>query len=189
MEKINFSTRLTRIWWVPLITGLIAIALGIWSLFSPMQSLTAFAFAFAACLCFAGLMNCIYAGFNSKAHSGWGWSLALGLLELVAGVWMFCLPEAMLVQTFVYIIGIWILVAAINSICEASLFAGYSPFWMLLMVIMLIAAVVFAVILLSNPITTGVAVWIWLGISLILFGAYRLTFAFHIRRMISRNNH
>lgn len=184
MENTILKTKLTRIWWVPLFTGLLAVVLGVWSLFSPMQSLTAFAYAFACCLSLAGLFNCIYAGFNSRAHSGWGWSLALGLLEIVSGVWMFCLPEAVLVQTFVYIIGIWLLVAAINSICEACLFAGYNAFWMLLMIVMLVAAVIFAVIFLSNPVMTGVAVWVWLGLSLILFGIYRLTFAFHIRKMI-----
>lgn len=186
MEKFGFGAKLTRIWWVPLITGLIAIALGIWSLFSPMESLSAFAYAFAACLTLAGVLNCCYAGYNSKAHTGWGWSLALGLLELTAGIWMFCLPQMVLVQTFVYIIGIWLLVAAINSISEASFFAGYNPLWMFFMIIMLIAAVVFAIIFLTNPIATGVAVWIWLGISLILFGIYRITFAVHIRKMVNR---
>lgn len=176
-------TSLTRIWWIPLLAGLVCIGFGVWCILSPMTSLPVFSYIFAGCLCGAGLLNLIYACANAKVHTGWGWTLALGLLDLIAGIWLFILPEPVLVQTFIFIVGIWMLVVAINSISEAMFFSSYSPFAMVWMILLLIAACVFAVIFLSNPIAGGVAVWLWIGISLILFGVYRLTFAFSIRSL------
>jgi hypothetical protein len=174
---------LTRLWWVPLITGLVSMGFGIWCVFSPESSLPVLAYAFAGCLCAAALLNLIYSCVNARFNPGWGWGFALGVLEMVAGVWLFTLPEMLLVQTFIFVIGVWILVVAINSICEACIFASYSPLWMVWMILLLIATVVFSIIFLSNPVAGGVAVWLWIGLSLILFGLYRIVFAFRIRHL------
>ena len=61
--------------------------------------------------------------------------------------------------------------------------AAFSPGWAVFMILMLIAAVVFAVIFLTNPIAGGVAVWLWLGISLCAFGVYRIILAIALRRV------
>lgn len=175
-----------RLWWIPFLTGLLGIGLGVWCLLSPTTSLPFLSYAFAACLCLAGVMNMVYACVNTKSHPGWGWSLALGLLEAGCGAWMFCLPEAQVVQTFIFVVGIWILVVAINAVAESVMYASYSPFLMVWMVLLSIAAGVFAVIFLSNPVSGGVAVWLWIGLSLIFYGCYRLVFAFQVKR-ISRN--
>lgn len=178
----------TKVWWIPLLTGLVSIGLGIWCFLSPAESISFLALLFAACFTAAGILNVCYSFANIRAHSGWGWSLALGLLEIIAGIWLFALPEALLVTTFMWIVGIWIIVSAINSICESTFFAGYSPWAMIWMILLLIATLVFAFIFLSNPIAGGVAVWLWIGLSLIFFGIYRITFAFGIRALTHRLN-
>ncbi|MDE6011112.1 MAG: DUF308 domain-containing protein [Muribaculaceae bacterium] len=171
---------LHRIWWVPLITGLIAIALGVWCFCSPESSLATFAYVFSACLIVAGCLNISYAVANTRLHTNWGWSLVLGLLEMVCGIWLFSMPEATLAAAFAYAAGIWLLVVSINAIGEATHFSRYSSAWTILMILLLVATIFFACWFIFNPLFGGVVGWMWIGISLLFFGGWRIGLAFRI---------
>ena len=182
-NSVTFRSGLTKYWWIPLLTGLISIGFGIWCFCAPAESLTVMAYVFAGLMCAAALLNFFFAFASSRFDSGWGWSLALGLLEMFCGVWMFSLPTAVLVSTFIFVIGIWIIVAAINSICEACMLSSVSPWWIFWMILLLIATIGFAFIFMSDPIIGGVAVWLWIGISLLTFGLYRIIWATQIKKL------
>lgn len=173
--------KIHRLWWIPFITGLIAVGLGIWCFLSPQTSLPVFAYTFSALIVLAGVLNLVYAGVNAGLRTNWGWSLALGLLEIICGVWMFTLPASTLAVAFVFAIGIWVLIAAINSVCEATYFARYSAGWTVWMIIVLVATIFCAFYFLADPIVGGIAGWIWLGISLICFGVWRMSLSFKLR--------
>ena len=102
---------------------------------------------------------------------------------------MLTLPAAVLTTAFIIVVGCWILVSAIMSIAEASVLSTFSPGYVVWMVLMLIATIVFAIIFLSNPIAGGVAVWLYLGISLILFGCYRIALSMQVKSLnnLARN--
>lgn len=185
-DSFSFKGAITRLWWVPMVTGLISVAFGIWCMLSPQTSLPVFAYIFAGALCFAALLNFVFAAMNAGFGHGWGWALALGILELFAGIWLFTLPQVILVDTFIFVVGIWILVAAINSICEACMLSSVSVLWTIFMVLLLVATMFFAVIFLSDPIAGGIAVWLWIGISMVTFGIYRIFFAAQLKRLSSR---
>lgn len=177
----NKKSLLTRIWWIPLATGLLCLGFGIWCLCSPVASMEILAYLFAAGFILAGVFNLTFAGINASIYSGWGWSLSLGLLELIGGIWLFLVPEPVLLSTFVIVTGVMILVGAINSIAESCTLARYSGWWMVWAIIMLLATIFCAVIFLTNPIAGGVIVWLWLGISLICFGISRISLAFMLK--------
>lgn len=176
-DTLSCSEGITRLWWIPLFTGILCIIFGIWCFCSPETSLPVFAYVFAVCMCFAALLNFAYAYVNSGTDSGWGWALALGILELIAGVWLFALPESILVDAFIFVIGIWIIVAAINSICEACVISSVTPAWMIWMILLLVFTIIASFIFLSNPIIGEIAVWLWIGLSLISFGIFRIIFS------------
>lgn len=183
MKNNGLARRFHRLWWVPLITGLVALSFGIWCFCSPEASLTVFAYIFAGAIVGAGVLNLCYAFTNSSLRTNWGWSLALGLLELICGIWLFTLPPETLAVAFAFAMGIWVLVAAINAICEAACFASYSTAWTIWMILLLIATVIFGFYFLINPLFGGIAGWLWIGCSLILFGIWRISLAFKIRSL------
>ena len=129
----------------------------------------------------AGIMNLSYSVFTSGVASNWGWSMALGILELIAGIWMFSMPAVAVTEMFIFVMGIWIMVVAINSLCEATFMSSYSPAGIIWMVLILIATLAFSVIFLSSPVAGGVAVWLWLGLSFITFGIYRIVLSIKIK--------
>lgn len=173
MPTLSFS----RYWWVPLISGLIFIGLGVWTLCAPAESIEVLAYAFAILFTIAGIFYIGFACFASRWSSDWGWSLALGILEVIAGVWLLCLPAPQLTFAFMFIAGFYLLFAAINAVCESFAMSAGSTGWTIWSVIFLILTIVFIVIFLSNPIAGGIAVWLWLGLSLICFGIFRLVVA------------
>lgn len=173
--KRNFTIGLTRYWWVPLITGLICIGFGVWCFVEPSVSLPVMAYIFCAGLLVAGLLDLYFAIFNRSANLNWGWSLALGLLEIACGVWLFCMPEPVLTVAFIYAIGIWMIVAALTSVSESLYMASLAGvWWTLFYVLVLIATVVLATIFICNPIMGVEVGWLWLGLSLLFFGIYRI---------------
>ncbi|MCM1291013.1 MAG: DUF308 domain-containing protein [Prevotella sp.] len=173
----NIISGITKLWWVPLITGLVSIALGIWCLCSPSTSLPVMADIFTIIFILIGIFNVVFGAMNCRTTSNGGWTLALGLLEIAAGIWLFTLSQEALTTTFVLIIGIWLIVVAINAIAETFVISYGSAGWTFLSILLLIATIIFAIIFLSSPVATAVAGWLYLGISLISFGVYRLFLA------------
>ena len=149
MTRITEKGLVSRYWWIPMLTGLLAIGFGIWCL----------------------------------SYSQWGWSLFLGILELLCGIWMFCIPMPELVITFMYIIGIWILVVAIDGVVESCMMIKYNPWWVVWMIVMLFCTIGFSMIFLVNPVESLYIEWVWLGISLLTYGIYRICLSFAMKRL------
>lgn len=176
---------ISRFWWMPFLAGLISIGLGIWTLCGPTTSIPFMAIFFAVCLCVAGVLNLGYSISLSRYNDHWGWSCVVGILDIVAGVWLFCLPEPALSVSFLIIVGIWILCIAINSICEACVISSYSPAGIFLMVLLLMSTIILAIICLSNPLLAGYTIWLLLGIGLICYGISKVALSFQVKKITS----
>lgn len=183
MEKFTFKGGITKYWWMPLITGLLAIAIGIWCLCSPDSSLPVLAYVFAAVIIVAGVINLAFAVANTQTMPGWGWPLALGLIEIICGIWLYTLPQEMLIVTFIYTIGVYLIFITINAICESCMLYTYSSGMVGWLLALLLITLAFAVIFLAGPVVGGVAVWLYIGISFITFGCYRIGFAAKMRKL------
>lgn len=179
----NFNGGVTRFWWIPMLTGLISIGFGVWCLCSPVTSVPVLAYIFAGLVCLAGIFNLVYGVINHHIAHNWGWSLALGLLDLVAGIWLFTLPEEELAATFVIVIGIWLICVTINAICETFMLSSGSVIWSIFSILLLGVTIWFAFLLLSSPVSMAVAGWMYLGISLIAFGVFRVSISTRIRKL------
>ncbi|MDE6442938.1 MAG: DUF308 domain-containing protein, partial [Muribaculaceae bacterium] len=90
MDATVQTGKLARLWRFPLITGLICIGLGIWTLIDPSETLPIFAYTFAAILVFAGISQFVSCGFMSKFGGSWGWGLVIGGRPGCADLWLFC---------------------------------------------------------------------------------------------------
>lgn len=184
MEEKTIGQRLARLWWIPLVTGIICIGLGIWTFCCPVESMIVLAYTFAFCMIVAGCLDLGYAFANTSAAPNWGWSLALGIIEVIFGIWLLSMPAGVLTVAFMYAVAIWILIVSINAICEACSLSGFSTGWLVIMIILLLATIFFAVYILCNPILGGIAVWLWIGMSFVVYGVYRIVFATQIRKLL-----
>lgn len=178
---VTISAKIKKLWWIPLITGLICLGLGIWVLLAPVSAVPVMAIIFAACLLGAGILNMVLGCATRSGSPVWGWALVLGILEIMAGVWMLCLPTMQMEVAFIFIVGIMVLVGAINALAESFALAARNVWWVIWSVLLLIATIVMAVIMFANPIAWGSFSIICLGCALVFFGAYRIGLAVTLR--------
>ena len=183
MERTNYIQGLTRFWWVPLITGLIFIGFGIWCLCNPVSSLELMAYIFAGAVGAGGILSLIFGFTNISNNTGWGWSVACGIIEILCSIWLFFLPAPVLTTAFIFAVGLYIIFVSINGIGESLLLSTYAPFWLIGLLLLIFGAIIFACIFLAAPIVGGIAVWIYIGISFICYGVYRVLYSAKIHKI------
>lgn len=177
-----------RYWWLPMITGLLAIGVGVWCLANPDSSLPVFAYVFSIILAVAGFMNLAFSLSNIGRLTGWGFKMFIGIIELICGIWMLMMPEQQMVGVFIYGVGFYLVFVAITAICETCMFYGDNSFWLTLLLTFIICTLVFAFIFLAGPIAGGIAVWLYIGIAFICFGLYRIFISakiYQVNKMIN----
>lgn len=183
MNQSNFIFKATRFWWLPLLTGLVFIGFGIWCLCNPVSSLTILAYIFAGAIGAVGLCNLIYGFANTSNNHGWGWAVACGIIEILFSIWLFFLPSNILTQAFIFCVGLYIVFVSINAISESFVLYNYSSFWSVWLFLLLLVSVVCACIFLAGPIVGAMAVWIYIGISFITYGVFRVLLSLKIKKI------
>lgn len=182
METTN-STGLARLWWLPLISGLIFIGLGVWCLCDPGPFYSILAYIFAGCIGAIGIFSLFYGIANYNTYSNWGWAVASGIVEILFSIFLFFIPDAILAYVFVYGVGIYIIFMAIYSFFECFIAARQSGFWMFWIILFGVTAIAFALIFILGPGAPALLGWIWMGISFLCYGAYRIVLACRVKAL------
>lgn len=177
MERNNYFSGITRLWWLPLLSGLIFIGFGVWCLCDPSASLPILAYIFAGFIGLIGIFNLVYGLANVNNNSGWGWAMGGGIVEILFSILLFFIPTPVLTWVFVYGVGIYIIFMSIYSFCDSYAMSRYSSslFWLLL--VFLLASIVFALIFILGPIGGAIVGWLWIGISFLCYGVFRILIA------------
>ncbi len=188
MLRNRILAGITRYWWLPLVTGLVCIGLGLWAILSPSTSLPIMAMAFAIGLLVLGFFDGVWGISTSKHNPSWGWDLCFAVIDIIGGIWMLTLTPAMMTMAFLYIIGIWLIFAAFNGIGQIFSVSMFNPVASIFAGILLAFTLFLGFWLIFNPIGLSVTAWIWLGIGLLCYGCYRIAFAFRIKQIHDSNN-
>lgn len=183
MEKNDFYYGINRLWWLPLISGLIFIGLGVWCLCDPAPFLKILAYVFAGLVGAVGVFNLIYGICNFDTSHGWGWAVSAGIVEILFCFFLFFIPDPILAYVFVYGVGLYIIFMAIYSFFEAFMAARSSSFWFFLIILFCVTAIAFSLIFILGPGAPGLVGWIWIGISFICYGLYRVILATRVKAL------
>lgn len=196
METSNYYHGITKLWWLPLVSGLIFLGLGVWCLCAPSDFLCVMAYVFAGAFGAVGLFNLCYGICNFNTNANWGWAVAGGIVEILFCFFLFFLPEAFLSYVFVYGVGLYVIFMAIYSFFEHFAAARSNGFWFFWAILLSVAAVAFAITFIVGPGATelvgstvataaGPAIvgWLWMGISFFCYGAYRIILACRIKAL------
>ena len=116
MTRITEKGLVSRYWWIPMLTGLLAIGFGIWCLSDPSQSLPILAYVFAACMCGAGVLNFTFAFSVSGLYSQWVWMIVMLFCTIGFSMIFLVNPVESLYIEWVWL-GISLLTYGIYRIC------------------------------------------------------------------------
>lgn len=170
-------------WWLALVVGILSMVAGVCCFVTPVSSLVALASLFVAILTAGGVFNIVSAVLDRKWNRYWGWDLARGIIEVLLGIWLFILPLPLMTTLLVYVFGFWMLFHSVMGICESCELAslplkGWG--WLLACNIL---SLLCSFIFLITPIFGGIFMLIYIGISFILYGLFRIVLAFRFRNL------
>src|SRR6266481_2097953 len=166
---------LKRHWWVPVLRGVAAIIFGTMAFVYPGLTVAVLVLLFGAWVLVDGIFRVIGAIGHRTSDPDWGWQLVIGILGIIIGFLTFHAPGITALALVIYIAA-WALMIGVTEIALAiKMRREIKGEWLL--ILMGLASIVFAALLLWNPVA-GAAALIWIiawyaviiGVLAIIFG-------------------
>ncbi len=170
---------LTRRWWTFAVQGVAALVFGVLTLVWPGLSLAVLIALFGAVALVRGVMA-LAASYNAhKRHLRWGSWLAIGLLDVVAGLVAWFWP-GLTALALLYVVAAWAIVTGVMGIVATIEFhRAIRHAWLLALSGALSLAL--GVVLVVNPLS-GILSLLWLiGVYAIVAGLAEVVFAVRVR--------
>jgi uncharacterized membrane protein HdeD (DUF308 family) len=105
-------------WWILLLRGVLAVALGVFALFAPAAAALAIAFVFGAYALIDGIIAIGAALRMSHAEGRWWWLLAEGIIGVIFGIAALVWPAISLLA-LVYLMAFWAIATGLTAITTA----------------------------------------------------------------------
>jgi uncharacterized membrane protein HdeD (DUF308 family) len=171
-------------WWVLLLRGLAAIALGVVAMMWPAIQLWAIALLFAAFALADGVAS-IVLGFKGESDGSVWWTMVLmGVLAVVAGIVALVAPITVLATLLGIIAAVAILRGVFEIVAAIRLRAHIDDEWVLGLSGVL--SVLFGVLLISRPEEGLVAIAILMGAYMVALGSLAVALSLRLRRLQHR---
>lgn len=184
MEKNLVDVIKSRIkfWWVSLLVGFLALVVGIWSIFAPLTTIGMLTIFFVASLLVSGIFDISFAVANRKILNGWGWTLTLGIINVIFSIVLMSRPiESMLV--LIMLSGFWVMFTSIVCISGSVELKqqGFKDWgWLLAFGIL---GVVLSIFMVVNPVFTASMLVAFFAATMVLYGLVRIFYAFKLRKI------
>ncbi len=172
---------LKRHWWVSVIRGVAAIVFGVIAFAYPGLTVATLVLFFGAWVLIDGVFRVVGAIGHHASDPEWGFHLIIGIVGIIIGFLTFHAPQITALALIIYI-GAWALMIGATEIALAiKLRQEIKGEWFL--ILMGLASIVFAVMLLWNPLPGALAL-VWLiGSYAIIFGILGIFFGFRLRSL------
>jgi uncharacterized membrane protein HdeD (DUF308 family) len=170
---------LKRHWWVPVIRGVAAIIFGILAFVYPGLTVAVLVIFFGAWILVDGVFRVIGAIGGRATDPEWGWHLVIGILGILIGFLTFHAPGITALALVIYIAAWALMIGATEIAVAIKLRREIKGEWFL--ILMGLLSIVFACMLLWNPIPGALAL-VWLiGAYAMAFGILGVIFGFRLR--------
>lgn len=169
-------------WYLPLILGIIFIAIGVWAIITPEATYLSLALLFSVSFLVIGILEIISSISFRKQLDGWGWLLTSGILGLILGVILIIHPQISII-TLPLFVGFLVLYRSIMAIAWSIEMKKYKISewgWLLFTGIL---GVIFSFILMWNPFFAGLTVAVFTGIALITVGIFHIYFSIGLKKL------
>ena len=172
---------LKRHWWVPVIRGIAAVLFGIMALVYPGLTVAVLVLLFGAWILVDGVFRVIGAIGHRASDKEWGFDLIIGIMGIIIGFLTFHAPRITALALIIYIAAWALMIGATEIALAIKLRREIKGEWFL--ILMGLLSIVFAVMLLWNPLPGALAL-VWLiGSYAIVFGFLAIILGFRLRSL------
>jgi uncharacterized membrane protein HdeD (DUF308 family) len=169
-------------WWISLFTGLIAIALGVICLIVPKITLVTLSYLFIGAFILSGIIKIIFALSYRYRINDWGFTLVIGIIEILFAIILLILPHNVTIIFLVYLIGFAMLFHAIKAIIESVRLHRMKIEKTGWLIAIAIVSLLFSLFFLLSPIIfKGALIVILTAILFIIYGIVKISLAFSMR--------
>jgi uncharacterized membrane protein HdeD (DUF308 family) len=177
MEK-----QITKNWYMFLIKGIIMLVLSLFVLINPEGTLKTVAFYIGIGFLISGIILVIRNIPGKNAENFLNWNLTEGIADLILGILLIIAPLAM-AALIPIIIGIWAAIYSIIMIIDSVKGTGNS----VMKLITGITILLLSNVLIFKPLLLGLTIVIWLGILLLVAGAFNIILSVKMKQTIKMN--
>jgi uncharacterized membrane protein HdeD (DUF308 family) len=172
---------LKRHWWVPVIRGIAAIVFGIIAFAYPGLTVATLVLFFGAWVLIDGIFRVVGAIGHRASDPDWGWHIVIGIIGIIVGLLTFHAPQITALALVIYIAAWALMIGASEIALAVKLRREIKGEWFL--ILMGLASIVFAILLLWNPVV-GAAAVIWLiAWYAVVLGVLAIFFGFRLRSL------
>src|SRR5437867_12180364 len=172
---------LKRHWWVPVIRGIAAIVFGVIAFVYPGLTVAVLVLLFGAWVLVDGIFRVIGAIGHRSSDEEWGFDLIIGILGIIIGFLTFHAPAITALALIIYIAAWALMIGATEIAVAIKLRREIKGEWFL--ILMGLLSIVFAIMLLWNPLPGALAL-VWLiGSYAIVFGILGIILGFRLRSL------
>ncbi|WP_075591347.1 HdeD family acid-resistance protein [Labilibacter marinus] len=169
-------------WYLLTISGVVFIALGIWVFATPLESYLTLALVFTLSFLVSGISEIIFSISNRKEIDGWGWTLSMGLLNVIIGVLLFIHP-AISITTLPFFVGFTVMYRSVYAISMSIDLRNYGVMeWGNLLAIGIIG-LLFSFLLIVNPLFSGLSLVVLTGITFVIMGIYTIYYSVKLKQL------
>src|SRR6266446_9703506 len=172
---------LKRHWWVPVLRGVAAIIFGVIAFTHPVMAAATLVLFFGAWVLIDGIFRVIGAIGHRASDKEWGFDLIIGLVGIIIGLLTFHAPQITALALIIYIAAWALMIGATEIALAIKLRREIKGEWFL--ILMGLLSIVFAIMLLWNPLPGALAL-VWLiGSYAIVFGILGIILGFRLRSL------
>jgi uncharacterized membrane protein HdeD (DUF308 family) len=172
---------LKRHWWVPVLRGVAAIVFGIIAFVYPGLTVAVLVLLFGAWVLVDGIFRVIGAIGHRTSDKEWGFDLVIGIVGIIIGFLTFHAPAITALALIIYIAAWALMIGATEIALAIKLRREIKGEWFL--ILMGLLSIVFAIMLLWNPLPGALAL-VWLiGSYAIVFGILAIILGFRLRSL------
>jgi uncharacterized membrane protein HdeD (DUF308 family) len=172
---------LKRHWWVPVLRGIAAVLFGIMAFVYPGLTVAVLVLLFGAWILVDGVFRVIGAIGHRASDKEWGFDLIIGIMGIIIGFLTFHAPRITALALIIYIAAWALMIGATEIALAIKLRREIKGEWFL--ILMGLLSIVFAVMLLWNPLPGALAL-VWLiGSYAIVFGFLAIILGFRLRSL------
>lgn len=182
-EELKYAV---KNWWISLLVGILFIGLSLLLIFFPVAGYEAIAITFSVLMFISGIFEIIFAANNKNILPGWGWFLALGILDVILGLVLLFIPglkEAIIP----FILAFWLMFRGISSIgysIDLQRFGSKNWGWYLAIGIL---SILCSIGVIFFPVAGAISV-VWILAFVFLFlGISRIMLAFDLKSLKNDN--
>lgn len=171
-----------KYWYMPAVIGVLFIVLGVYIFTVPEMTYLSLVVLFSYSFLFSGVLEIWFSIENRKELEGWGWYLASGIFSLLIGILLIIHP-AIAAATLPLFVGFSLLFRSFQGLGFAFELRNYGVLKWKNLALVSVLGIVFSLLLIANPIVTGVSLVVLTALSFIFGGINAIVLAFQLRKL------